>query len=115
MYSSNMEVIFFKNYPYQHSFIIKQPLKGKAKNGGQRFGEMEVWAVEGFGAAYTLQELMTLKSDDITNRSKTLFSIMKSNPLPKPKITESLKTLIIELQCLCLDISILNNEKETFF
>lgn len=76
---------------------------------------MEVWAVEGFGAAYTLQELMTLKSDDIVNRSKTLFSLIKSNPIPKPKIPESLKTLIIEMQCLCLDISILNEGNGKFF
>lgn len=90
-------------------------MRGKAKNGGQRFGEMEVWAIEGFGAAYTLQELMTLKSDDIINRSKTLFALMKANPLPKPKVPESLKTLIIEMQCLCLDITILNDNNERFF
>jgi DNA-directed RNA polymerase subunit beta len=97
-----------------YSLIIKQPIRGKSKNGGQRFGEMEVWAIEGFGAAYTLQELLTIKSDDLNNRSKTLFSIITRNHIPQPNIPESFKTLIIELQCLCLDISIFSKEKKFF-
>ena len=98
-----------------YSSIIKQPIRGKAKNGGQRFGEMEVWAIEGFGAAYTLQELLTIKSDDITNRSKALLAIIKGKNIPKPDIPESFKILIIELQCLCLDLSIYSKEKKMFF
>nr|YP_010700491.1 RNA polymerase subunit beta [Strombomonas costata]WCH63631.1 RNA polymerase subunit beta [Strombomonas costata] len=98
-----------------YSSIIKQPIRGKAKNGGQRFGEMEVWAIEGFGAAYTLQELLTIKSDDITNRSKALLAIIKGSNIPKPAIPESFKTLLIELQCLCLDLSIYNKDKKKFF
>lgn len=98
-----------------YSLIIKQPIRGKAKNGGQRFGEMEVWAIEGFGAAYILQELLTIKSDDLTNRSKTLFSIIKSKKIPNPNMPESLKTLIIELQCLCLEIGIYSKENKFFF
>lgn len=90
-----------------YSLILKQPVRGKARNGGQRFGEMEVWAIEGFGAAYTLQELLTIKSDDLTNRSKTLFGIMKGTKLPEPGIPESFKTLVIELQSLCIELSIL--------
>lgn len=97
-----------------YSLIIKQPIRGKSKNGGQRFGEMEVWAIEGFGAAYTLQELLTIKSDDLNNRSRTLFSIITRNNIPQPNIPESFKTLIIELQCLCLDINIFSKEKKNF-
>lgn len=97
-----------------YSLILKQPLRGKARNGGQRFGEMEVWAIESFGAAYTLQEILTIKSDDLTNRSKALFSIMKSKELPEPSITESLKTLLLELQALTLDIKIFKNKKINF-
>ena len=98
-----------------YSLILKQPIRGKARNGGQRFGEMEVWAVEGFGAAYTLQELLTIKSDDLTNRSKTLFSLMKGSEIPKPGIPESFKTLVLELQCLCLDIKIHSKRVNKFF
>lgn len=98
-----------------YSVILKQPTKGKARNGGQRFGEMEVWALEGYGAAYTLQELLTIKSDDLTNRSKALFSLMKGNKIPKPNIPESLKILIIEMQCLCLEINIYKKIKNKFF
>lgn len=98
-----------------YSLILKQPIRGKAKNGGQRFGEMEVWAIEGFGAAYSLQELLTIKSDDLSNRSKALFSIMKGIEIPKPNIPESFKTLVIELQCLCLEINIYKKEKNNFF
>jgi DNA-directed RNA polymerase subunit beta len=98
-----------------YTSIIKQPIRGKAKNGGQRFGEMEVWAIEGFGAAYTLQELLTIKSDDINNRSKALLALIKGTNIPKPDIPESFKTLIIELQCLCLDINLYSKEKKNFF
>ena len=98
-----------------YSLRLKQPIRGKAKNGGQRFGEMEVWAIEGFGAAYTLQELLTLKSDDLNNRSKTLFSIMKGNELPNPNIPESFKTLIVELQSLCLEVKIFSKDTKNFY
>lgn len=98
-----------------YSLILKQPIRGKARNGGQRFGEMEVWAIEGFGAAYTLQELLTIKSDDLTNRSKTIFSLIKGTRIPKPGIPESFKTLILELQCLCLDIEIHSERVDKFF
>nr|AKL79025.1 RNA polymerase beta subunit [Euglena viridis] len=98
-----------------YSLIIKQPLRGKSRNGGQRFGEMEVWAIEGFGAAYVLQELLTIKSDDLTNRSKTLFSIMKGLEIPQPNIPESLKTLIVEIQCLCIELNIYLKDSKKFF
>nr|YP_007517064.2 RNA polymerase beta subunit [Euglena viridis]AEY70834.2 RNA polymerase beta subunit [Euglena viridis] len=98
-----------------YSLIIKQPLRGKSRNGGQRFGEMEVWAIEGFGAAYILQELLTIKSDDLTNRSKTLFSIMKGLEIPKPNIPESFKTLIVEIQCLCIELNIYIKDSKKFF
>lgn len=98
-----------------YSLILKQPIRGKAKKGGQRFGEMEVWALEGFGSAYILQELLTIKSDDLTNRSKALIAIMKGTEIPKPSIPESLKTLILELQCLCLKINIYSENTDNFF
>lgn len=98
-----------------YSLIVKQPIRGKAKNGGQRFGEMEVWAVEGFGAAYTLQELLTIKSDDLNNRAKTLYNLMKGNTIPAPNVPESFKVLILELQSLCLDISIYTKTKKLFY
>lgn len=98
-----------------YTMILKQPVRGKSRNGGQRLGEMEVWAIEGFGAAYTLQEMLTLKSDDLTNRAKTLYSLIKNIPLPEPGVTESLKTLILELQCLCLDIKIFTKRERKFF
>ena len=98
-----------------YSLILKQPVRGKSRNGGQRFGEMEVWAIEGFGAAYTLQELLTIKSDDLTNRTKALYSIMKGQKIPEPGIPESFKTLIIEMQCLCLDITIYSKRKRNFY
>jgi DNA-directed RNA polymerase subunit beta len=98
-----------------YSLILKQPIRGKARNGGQRFGEMEVWAIEGFGAAYTLQELLTIKSDDLTNRSKTLFSLIKGISLPKPGIPESFKTLLLEMQCLCLEVKIHSERVDKFF
>nr|YP_009144884.1 RNA polymerase beta subunit [Euglenaria anabaena]AKJ83331.1 RNA polymerase beta subunit [Euglenaria anabaena] len=98
-----------------YSLILKQPVRGKSRNGGQRFGEMEVWAIEGFGAAYTLQELLTIKSDDITNRTKALYSIMKDEKLPEPNIPESFKTLILEMQCLCLNINIYSKKEKDFY
>lgn len=97
-----------------YSLILKQPLRGKARNGGQRFGEMEVWAIEGFGAAYNLQELLTIKSDDIKNRSQALFAILKGKTIPEPNIPESFKTLIVELQALCLEFTIFSKKEENF-
>lgn len=99
-----------------YSIITKQPLKGKAKQGGQRFGEMEVWAIEAFGCAYLLQELITIKSDDTINRYKILYAITEGSFMPKPQTPESFKVFIIELQMLCLDISIYKegNEKKIF-
>lgn len=87
-----------------YSILTKQPLKGKAKKGGQRFGEMEVWALEGFGAAYILQELLTFKSDDLSNKYRNLTSLIKGNHKYNPSITETLKVFFIELQGLCLNI-----------
>ncbi len=98
-----------------YSLVIKQPVRGKARNGGQRFGEMEVWALEGYGAAYTLQELLTIKSDDLTNRSKTLSALIKGDEIPKPHIPESFKILILEMQCLCLDVGVYKKDVLTFF
>ena len=97
-----------------YSLILKQPLRGKARNGGQRFGEMEVWAIEGFGAAYNLQELLTIKSDDVKNRSKALFAIMNGNIIPEPSLPESFKTLIVELQALCLELTIFTKKGDNF-
>lgn len=76
---------------------------------------MEVWALEGFGAAYNLQEILTVKSDDVTNRSEFLFSIINSKILPRPNIPQSFKTLVVELQALCLDIKVYSSEKKFFF
>jgi DNA-directed RNA polymerase subunit beta len=89
-----------------YSLVTQQPLGGRAKNGGQRLGEMEVWALEGFGAAYTLQELLTVKSDDIKGRNDALNAIIKGTPIPNPGTPESFKVLIRELQSLCLDIGL---------
>jgi len=89
-----------------YSLVTQQPLGGRAKHGGQRLGEMEVWALEGFGAAYTLQELLTVKSDDMKGRNETLNAIIKGNSIPKPGTPESFKVLIRELQSLCLDIGL---------
>jgi len=80
-------------------------LGGRAQQGGQRLGEMEVWALEAFGAAYTLQELLTIKSDDMQGRNETLNSIVKGRPIPRPGTPESFKVLMRELQALCLDIA----------
>ena len=89
-----------------YNLILKQPIRGKSRNGGQRLGEMEVWAIEGFGAAYILQEMLTIKSDDLKNRPKLLYNLSTKKNINKPDIPESFKTLIIELQCLCLDLNL---------
>ena len=91
-----------------YSLVTQQPLGGKAQFGGQRFGEMEVWALEAYGAAYTLQEILTVKSDDVTGRVKTYESIVKGYNVPKPGVPESFKVLVKELQALCLDIQVLD-------
>ena len=91
-----------------YSLVTQQPLGGKAQFGGQRFGEMEVWALEAYGAAYTLQEILTVKSDDVTGRVKTYEAIVKGNNVPKPGVPESFKVLGKELQALCLDIKVLD-------
>ncbi|MBQ8790605.1 MAG: DNA-directed RNA polymerase subunit beta [Ruminiclostridium sp.] len=94
-----------------YSLVTQQPLGGKAQFGGQRFGEMEVWALEAYGAAYTLQEILTVKSDDIVGRVKTYEAIVKGDPVPKAGVPESFKVLIKELQSLGLDIKVLDDEK----
>jgi DNA-directed RNA polymerase subunit beta len=91
-----------------YSLVTQQPLGGKAQFGGQRFGEMEVWALEAYGAAYTLQEILTVKSDDVTGRVKTYEAIVKGNNIPQPGVPESFKVLIKELQSLCLDVRVLD-------
>jgi DNA-directed RNA polymerase subunit beta len=95
-----------------YSLVTQQPLGGKAQFGGQRFGEMEVWALEAYGAAYTLQELLTVKSDDVVGRVKTYEAIVKGENIPEPGVPESFKVLIKELQSLGLDVKILTEEAE---
>ena len=95
-----------------YSLVTQQPLGGKAQFGGQRFGEMEVWALEAYGAAYTLQEILTVKSDDVVGRVKTYEAIVKGNNVPKPGIPESFKVLVKELQSLCLNVSVLDADGE---
>ena len=95
-----------------YSLVTQQPLGGKAQFGGQRFGEMEVWALEAYGAAYTLQEILTVKSDDIVGRVKTYESIVKGENIPKPGIPESFKVLIKEMQSLGLDIKVMGKNNE---
>jgi len=95
-----------------YSLVTQQPLGGKAQFGGQRFGEMEVWALEAYGAAYTLQEILTVKSDDVTGRVKTYEAIVKGHNVPKPGVPESFKVLVKELQSLCLDIRVLDEQGE---
>ena len=95
-----------------YSLVTQQPLGGKAQFGGQRFGEMEVWALEAYGAAYTLQEILTVKSDDVVGRVKTFEAIVKGRNVPKPGIPESFKVLIKELQSLGLDVKVLNKFDE---
>jgi DNA-directed RNA polymerase subunit beta len=103
-----------------YSLVTQQPLGGKAQFGGQRFGEMEVWALEAYGAAYTLQEILTVKSDDVVGRVKTYEAIVKGQNVPKPGVPESFKVLIKELQSLGLDVKVLDQEgdeidlKQTF-
>ena len=95
-----------------YSLVTQQPLGGKAQFGGQRFGEMEVWALEAYGAAYTLQEILTVKSDDVVGRVKTYESIVKGQNIPKPGVPESFKVLIKELQSLGLDVKVLDRDEE---
>ena len=95
-----------------YSLVTQQPLGGKAQFGGQRFGEMEVWALEAYGAAYTLQEILTVKSDDLMGRVKTYEAIVKGENVPKPGIPESFKVLVKELQSLSLDIKVFNREND---
>ena len=93
-----------------YALVTQQPLGGKAQFGGQRFGEMEVWALEAYGAAYTLQEILTVKSDDVTGRVKTYEAIVKGANIPKPGVPESFKVLVKELQALCLDVRVLDEQ-----
>ena len=94
-----------------YSLVTQQPLGGKAQFGGQRFGEMEVWALEAYGAAYTLQEILTVKSDDVVGRVKTYEAIVKGENVPRPGIPESFRVLIKELQSLALDVRVLDADK----
>ena len=95
-----------------YSMITQQPLGGKAQFGGQRFGEMEVWALEAYGAAYALQELLTIKSDDVRGRVKVYEAIVKGENIPEPGIPESFKVLIKEMQSLCLNVEMLSAGEE---
>ena len=95
-----------------YSLVTQQPLGGKAQFGGQRFGEMEVWALEAYGAAYTLQEILTVKSDDVVGRVKTYEAIIKGENIPEPGIPESFKVMLKELQSLALDIRVLDENGE---
>ena len=95
-----------------YALVTQQPLGGKAQFGGQRFGEMEVWALEAYGAAYTLQEILTVKSDDVTGRVKAYEAIVKGENIPKPGVPESFKVLVKELQSLCLDVRVLDEDGE---
>ena len=99
------KVIYFAAY-----MITQQPLGGKAQFGGQRFGEMEVWALEAYGAAYALQELLTIKSDDVLGRVKVYEAIVKGENVPEPGIPESFKVLIKEMQSLCLNVEVLSSD-----
>jgi DNA-directed RNA polymerase subunit beta len=95
-----------------YALVTQQPLGGKAQFGGQRFGEMEVWALEAYGAAYTLQEILTIKSDDVTGRVKTYEAIVKGENVPTPGIPESFKVMVKELQSLALDVEVLDEDGE---
>ena len=95
-----------------YALVTQQPLGGKAQFGGQRFGEMEVWALEAYGAAYTLQEILTVKSDDTIGRVNTYEAIVKGQNVPTPGIPESFKVLIKEMQSLCLDVKVLDENQE---
>ncbi len=94
-----------------YSLITQQPLGGKAQFGGQRFGEMEVWALEGYGAAHTLQEILTIKSDDVPGRSKAYEAIIKGEKIRKQNVPESFNVLVRELKGLCLDVELLGGDK----
>ena len=96
-----------------YSMITQQPLGGKAQFGGQRFGEMEVWAMEAYGAAYALQELLTIKSDDVTGRVKVYEAIVKGENIPEPGIPESFKVLVKEMQSLCLNVEVLSSDGQS--
>ena len=93
-----------------YSLVTQQPLGGKAQFGGQRFGEMEVWALEAYGAAYTLQEMLTVKSDDTVGRVKAYEAIVKGENIPEPSIPESFKVLLKEMQSLALDVNVVSEE-----
>ena len=95
-----------------YSLVTQQPLGGKAQFGGQRFGEMEVWALEAYGAAYTLQEILTVKSDDVVGRVKTYEAIVKGNNVPQSGIPESFKVLVKELQSLGLDVRVYDKDEQ---
>ena len=95
-----------------YSLVTQQPLGGKAQFGAQRFGEMEVWALEAYGAAYTLQEMLTIKSDDTTGRVKTYEAIVKGDAIQSPGVPESFRVLVKELQSLALSIEIINGKNE---
>ena len=95
-----------------YSLVTQQPLGGKAQFGGQRFGEMEVWALEAYGAAHTLQEILTVKSDDVVGRVRTYEAIVKGENIPEPGVPESFKVLIKELQSLALDVKVLTEKDE---
>jgi DNA-directed RNA polymerase subunit beta len=93
-----------------YTLVTQQPMGGKAQNGGQRFGEMEVWALEAYGAAHTLQEMLTIKSDDMIGRNKVYKAICDGAPIPKPGIPESFRVLIRELQGLGLSVRLIDSE-----
>ena len=95
-----------------YSLVTQQPLGGKAQFGGQRFGEMEVWALEAYGAAYTLQEMLTIKSDDVPGRSKAYEAIIKGEPIRRLNIPESFNVLVRELKGLCLDVELIGGVEE---
>ena len=95
-----------------YSLVTQQPLGGKAQFGGQRFGEMEVWALEAYGAAHTLQEILTVKSDDVVGRVKTYEAIVKGENVPEPGVPESFKVLVKELQSLCLDVKLYSEDNK---
>ena len=96
-----------------YSLVTQQPLGGKAQNGGQRFGEMEVWALEAYGAAHVLQEIITVKSDDRVGRRKTYEAIIKGQQLPKPGMPEAFRVLVKELQSLSMNVRLLDNDGNT--
>ena len=105
-----VDVRFMPVLPGPYSLVTQQPLGGKAQFGGQRFGEMEVWALEAYGASYTLQEILTVKSDDVVGRVKTYEAIIKGDNIPEPGIPESFKVLLKELQSLALDVRVLRDD-----